>query len=144
MSIFKEIGKWVKGWRLDKLFTKTEAGEISVQEAVTKATDFLTKVQTFINSPESSILAALLGDNYTSVVIKANVILPEILANLEGVKVLPDVAEKLENYKFADDPKRNKIYHDIVTCAALIFSDGKLSISDAAIALQLLQNFDQD
>ena len=141
MSIFKEIGKWVKGWRLDKAFSHNAVGEISIQEAAAKTVNFLTTVQNYINSPESSLLGAILGDNYHSLVVSANVVIDEILPNLRGLAVLPDIATKLENYRFAEDDHRNKIYHDIVTSATLIFSDGKLSISDAAIALQLLQDF---
>jgi len=141
MSFFKEIGKWVKGWRLDKLFSHDAAGQVTVIEAVKKTSEFLTKVHDFINSPQSSILAALLGDKYKDEVVRANVIIPEILATLQGIALLTDIPEALESYKFADDPKRDKIYHDIVTASISIFSDGKLSISDAAFALILLQDF---
>lgn len=143
MSIFKEIGKWIKGWRLDKIFSSTKAADISIQEAAQKASDFLVNVQGFIISPEADILEVLLGDKWQEIADKANEILPEIIADLEEIKIIPDIAIKLEDYTFFEDEEKDKLYHDIVTCAALIFSDGKLSISDAAIALQLLASFKQ-
>lgn len=141
MSIFKEIGKWIRGWRLDKIFSSTKGADISIQEAAQKASDFLVNVQGFIISPEAEILEVILGDTWKDIVDKANEILPEVIADLEEIKIIPDVAVKLEDYKFFEDEEKDKLYHDIVTCAALIFSDGKLSISDAAIALQLLASF---
>lgn len=143
MSIFKEIGKWIKGWRLDKIFSSTKAADISIQEAAQKASDFLVNVQGFIISPEADILEVLLGDKWQEIADKANEILPEIIADLEDIKIIPDIAIKLEDYTFFEDEEKDKLYHDIVTSAALIFSDGKLSISDAAIALQLLASFKQ-
>ena len=143
MSIFKEIGKWIKGWRLDKIFSSTKAADISIQEAAQKASDFLVNVQGFIISPEADILEVLLGDKWQEIADKANEILPEIIADLEEIKIIPDIAIKLEDYTFFEDEEKDKLYHDIVTSAALIFSDGKLSISDAAIALQLLASFKQ-
>lgn len=143
MSIFKEIGKWIKGWRLDKIFSSTKAADISIQEAAQKASDFLVNVQGFIISPEADILEVLLGDKWQEIADKANEILPEVIADLEEIKIIPDIAIKLEDYTFFEDEEKDKLYHDIVTSAALIFSDGKLSISDAAIALQLLASFKQ-
>lgn len=141
MSIFKAIGKWLRGCRLDKIFSSVKGTDISIQDAAQKASDFLVNVQGFIISPEAEILEVILGDTWKDIVNKASEILPEVIADLEQVKVIPDVAVKLQDYKFFEDEEKDKLYHDIVTCAALIFSDGKLSISDAAIALQLLASF---
>ena len=95
MSIFKEIGKWIKGWRLDKIFSSTKAADISIQEAAQKASDFLVNVQGFIISPEADILEVLLGDKWQEIADKANEILPEIIADLEDIKIIPDIAIRL-------------------------------------------------
>jgi hypothetical protein len=139
MSI--DIVKWVKGWRLDKLFSHTSTGDISVQVASQQGIDFMAKVSEFINGQNAAILGALLGDKWNSLVVSANVIITEITSVLEGVVTLPDVATNLEQFEFSTDPKKNKIIHDIVTTSALIFSDGKISVSDAAFALILIQDF---
>ena len=94
MSIFKEIGKWIRGWRLDKIFSSEKGADISIQEAAQKASDFLVNVQGFIISPEAEILEVILGDTWKDIVDKANEILPEVIADLEQVKVIPDVAVK--------------------------------------------------
>lgn len=133
--------KFVKGWRLDKLFSHPTTVDIPVKNASLQAILFLKKVEGFINSPDSSLLASLFGDNYNSLVVSAQVIIPEIIANLYSITTLPDIADSLQQFKFSDDPKKDKIYHDIVTSAAHIFSDGRLSINDAAAALILLEDF---
>jgi hypothetical protein len=133
-----QIGKWIHGW---KLFPKNDNGQISVKLSAASAVDFLNKFSAFINGPEVGILDDLFHDKFQPIIDKVNVSLPEIITVLTNVETLPDVADNLEGFKFADDPKRDKIYHDIVTAAAAIFSDGKLSLNDALAALNILKDF---
>ena len=137
------IWKWIKGWRLDKLFTKDTPPlpDISVKDATTKAVDFLTKVQTFINSSAVGFLEALLPGEWQAVVDSAKSILSQIISDLSTISTIPDIATTLDKYRFAEDDNRNKLYHDIVTSVAYIFSDGKLSLNDAAVVLKMISDF---
>lgn len=133
-----KLGKWIRGWRLDKLFQSHKDKDISLVKAAATASQFLEKLHKFLSSEEVQTLEALFPGAWQEMIQKANPIIEELKNELSQISGMESVAISLSKYKFFDDKEKDRKYHAVVTSAALIFSDGKISISDAAVALQLI------
>lgn len=140
MSIFKEIGKWIRGWHLERIFQKTPEGNISVVDARKKAINFITTIEDnwAVYEPVfDSIVsdeAEESADNIKSIVSKAK-------ADLQNIETLPDAATQLEGYNFAVSPERNKFYHDLLKTVAIAGNDGKFSVLEVVTIGALIYNF---
>lgn len=143
MKLFEKIKHWITGMHLERIFQKKTGGQIDVSEASGKAADFLEKVQEFINSPTADLLDDLLGEEAQAQIEHVKTELPGIIAKLREVHNLPDISEQLDDYRFADDDHRNRLYHSIIKCAATVFSDGALSLLDAVAVIDLISNWNE-
>lgn len=143
VHIWHEIKKFFVGAHIERIFQAQPGPEISVHDAAQTAATFLGKVIDAINGPIYAVLKVILSDNAQASIeaIKAELII--IQADLLQVTLIPDIATKLQDYRFAEDDNRNILYHKIVTSAALIFSDGKLSLNDAESVIELVSEFKQ-
>ena len=130
MPVFKAIFKWVKGWRLDLLFEKSDNGEITVGAAAEKVIGVIDQILQLWEQVEPLYKAIASNEGDAS----ADHVKDEMLnlkVMLQQVQTLPDVANQLKNYRFADDDKRNDFYHSLVSTAALMFNDSKVSLFEA-------------
>ncbi len=144
MAFFKEIIKWVKGWRLDKAFKFNEAGQVTVQDAAIKAATFIGQFLVKANSPESTLIMDLVGGNIQTYFKEVIDIVTQIKSELETIELLEDIPEALKDYRFALDDKRNEFYHSIVNAGIVMVSDGSISIFDAAMLAKLVKDYIED
>ena len=129
------LGSWIKGWRLDKFFKElfkshTESGEISVKDSAQKVISVIDQTLA-IWAQYEALFDSVVSDNAEASVEKIKSVIQEIRTKLSEVVTLPDIAQSLQEFRFADDDKRNAFYHSIISTAALAFSDGKISIFEA-------------
>ena len=141
MPIFKEIIKWVKGWRLDKAFKFNEQGQVTVQEGTQKAAKFIGQFLDLAATPEAVLVMDLAGDNIEKYFDQIVEIASTIKKELEAVVLLEDIPEVLKDYRFANDDKRNEFYHSLVNAGIVMWSDGKASIFDAAVFAKLIKDY---
>ena len=133
------IGKWIRGWRLDKIFSSQNKEDIELRSAAEKAVILVEKLKKYIDNPITSLASKIIPgdwDNKTIETVRAT--LPGILADLRGIEKTTDVATALEDIKFSDNDAKDRFYHNLATAAARVLSDGKLSYGDAVIAVQLI------
>lgn len=112
------------------LFDSSPNGDISVKDAAQKGINVIDNVTAYWLQYES-IFNAIASDDGIESVEKVKETLAEIKADLEVIETIPDIAEKLKDYRFADDDKRNDFYHSLITTAALAFNDGQISLFEA-------------
>jgi len=138
MPIFKAIGKWVKGWRLDKffdeLFQQSENGDITVGDSAAKVISVIDQIVVLWAQIEP-LYAILVSNEAEASADKVKAEMLNVRAMLAQVQTLPDVAEQLNGYRFADDDKRNDFYHSLISTAAWIFNDGAIEPTEAILFL---------
>lgn len=133
------VGKWVRGWRLDKILTSKNEEDIELRSAAEKAVILVEKLKKYIDNPIADILSKIIpGDWDNKAIEKVRNTLPGILADLRGIETTTDVATAVSDLKFSDDDAKNRFYHNLATAAARVLSDGKLSYGDAVVAVQLI------
>src|SRR5688500_4866451 len=133
------LGKWVRGWRLDKIFKSNKEEDIELRGAAEKAVLLVEKLKNYIDNPVADLLRKIIpGEWDTKAIESVRGKLPGILADLRGVESTTDVATALQDIKFSGDDAKNRFYHNLATAAARVLSDGKLSYGDAVIAVQLI------
>jgi hypothetical protein len=133
------IGKWIRGWRLDKILTSKKQEDIELRGAAEKAVILVQKLKGYIDNPIADVLSKIIPGNWDSKTIElVRTKLPVILADLTGIEKTVDVTTALKDIKFSSDDSKNRFYHNLATAAARILSDGKLSYGDAVIAVQLI------
>jgi len=133
------IGKWIRGWRLDKIFTSRKKEDIELRGAAEKAVILVEKLKKYIDNPVTILISKIIPGDWDNKAIEAvRTKLPAILSDLRGIERTTDVATALQDIKFSDDDAKNRFYHNLATAAARVLSDGKLSYGDAVIAVQLI------
>lgn len=133
------FGKWVRGWRLDKIFTSKKEEDIELRGAAEKAVMLVQKLKKYIDNPVTNLASMIIPGDWDSKTIETvREKLPGILADLRGIESTTDVATALSDIKFSDDEAKNRFYHNLATAAARLLSDGKLSYGDAVVAVQLI------
>jgi hypothetical protein len=133
------LGKWIRGWRLDKIFTSKKQEDIELRSAAEIAVILVEKLKNYIDNPVADLLGKIIpGDWDTKAIQAVRTKLPAILSDLRGIESTTDVATALNDIKFSNDDGKNRFYHNLATAAARVLSDGKLSYGDAVIAVQLI------
>jgi len=144
MPIFKAIGKWVKGMQItqffDQLFNKSENGTITVGDSATKVIGVIDQTLALWGQIEP-LYKLLVSNEAEASADKVKAEMLNVRAMLAQVQTLPDVAEQLKNYRFADDDKRNDFYHGLISTAALLFNDGEISLAEAILFLSQIAIF---
>lgn len=124
------LTKWIRGWRLDKLFQHSPNGDISVKDAAAKGIDIINQALAWWVQYEPLFDSVVSNEGQASAdQVKAE--LTTIEADLSTIQTLPDITTALKDYRFAKDDKRNDFYHSLVSTAALAFTDGKISLFEA-------------
>jgi len=143
MPVFKAIAKWVRGWRLDKVFQHSPNGDISVKEASAKTIQVIDQTLALWTQYEPLFDSLVSNEGEASAErIKAEIEI--IKAKLTTLETLPDISEELKDYRFAKDDERNDFYHSLVTSAALMFNDGQISIFEAVSFIVQIAVFIKD
>lgn len=142
MSFF--LTKWVKGWRLDKffenLFQHSDNGEISVKDAAIKVSGVIDQTLLIWNEYKP-FFDTLFSDDAEASADRVEAEIEIIQGKLLEIQTLPDIAESLKQYRFANDDKRNDFYHSLVSTSALMFNDGKISVFEAVSFLVQIIDF---
>lgn len=130
-----KIRKWIKGMKitqfLGELFKqKNAAGEITVQASAQKVISVID--QTFaLWSQYESTFRLLFSNEAEASADRVKALMGEIKGKLSAIVILPDIAEGLQEYKFAENPEWNEFYHSLITTAALAFNDKEISLYEA-------------
>lgn len=128
------LTKWIRGWRLDKffdnLFQHSPNGEITVQEAAAKVVVVIDQSLALWAQYEP-LFDSIVSDDAQDSADDVKAELASIKQVLLTVQTLPDIADALKDYRFAEDDERNDFYHSLVSTAALSFSDGEISVFEA-------------
>lgn len=116
--------RWIKNLHL---FTHTDKGEISVKDAATKVFYVIDQVLIYWQQYEA-LFKEVLSDSADAKIdeVKAEVI--KIKVDLQMIATLPDVADKLKDYHFSKDNKKDEFYHSLISTAAIAFNDGQISL----------------
>ena len=125
------IGKWIRGWHLERLFQHAPNGDISVKDAAKKVVDIIDQIFIYWLQYEP-IFDAIAPDDGEQSVAEIKAKLTEIQGILNVIETLPDISDNLKDFRFATDDKTNDFIHNLVSTAALAFNDGKISIFEAA------------
>lgn len=134
------ILKWIKGWRLDKIFVNKDE---SLKSAVAHAVILLDKVRSLTESPTmEAILATIPGDWDAKLVEAVKNILPKVVDSLTTNSLCldkPSFEEKLSCVLAniagnPDETGRATAWHSIASFIAVEFkkviSDGRFDIND--------------
>lgn len=133
------LGKWIRGWRLDKIFSSHQQEDVDLKNAAEKAVMLVEKVKTYIDNPVADMIDKIIPGSWDNKAIETvRTKLPGIIADLRGVQSTNDIATSLNDIKFSSDDAKDRFYHNLATAAARILSDGKLSFGDAVVAVQLI------
>lgn len=116
------------GW-IGKLFEKMPNGEISVQDAVSKAVNAIDNV--LVYETEVELITDAISDEAGASADQVISIVKEVRAKLIEIQTLHDVPEALEDVIFSTNDESNDFIHDIVKMAAVAFNDGKISPFEA-------------
>lgn len=127
--------KWIEGMQLGRFFQhifdqKTASGEISVADAAAKTVNVVEQVRPYWNLVKPDI-ELVFSDDVTASIERVEGIVDDFEAKVKEIQTLPDIPKTLQEYRFADDDKRNDFYHELLSIAAAAFSDGKISEFEA-------------
>lgn len=128
MSIFKEIGKWIRGWHLEYLWQNTPNGDITLEKGTANAAIAIANFRALLNSPEGLGIRALISNEGQDTINKVDAILDESEEKIAEVKTLPDLSGSFKDFQFSDDPKKNAFFHQLFDTVALALNDGKVSV----------------
>lgn len=141
-----DIGKWIKGWRLEKLFHPEHAEEVKtdIHSISEKAVDIAEKIKGWINNPIvdfiDNFLPKTVRDAEGEVKKDLNIAIPIILAGLTGLTDPLKMEENLKPIKFTSNFYWDKFFHDLAVGIANVLSDGTISFADLAIAVQFVKD----
>lgn len=151
MSFFKNIIKFIKGWRLDKFFKGFTNGDEQsakdLQDTVEKASLLVNNIKNWIASPTGDMIVKVIpGDWDEALRVKAKAFIEKVIGNtaiLTGCIDKPSVGEQLtcifsKIVALNDEDEVKSLWHKIAVFATKVFSDGKLTFSDAILAAQLV------
>lgn len=129
------IGDWWDGIHWERVFKKTDFGEISVEVIADKGAAGLRTILQYwdIYKPIFNVVVSNEGQDSAQHVEDE---LNKIADDLDAVKTLPDVANDLEEYKLSEDPATNEFYHDFLTSVALMSKGGFSDFELVSLATQ--------
>lgn len=112
----------------DWLFTSHPKGQdIDIQPAVEKTITALDNLIEVMERPEVEGLKLLISNEGQASIESIIAFAKDIRNDFRAVKILPDVPEKLADFRFANDDKRNTFYQALLTTIFTMFSDGQIS-----------------
>ncbi|MEJ7829410.1 MAG: hypothetical protein WKF91_14465 [Segetibacter sp.] len=150
MSFINEIGKWIKGWRLDKIFKGIAEGDKDVaqdlEEKTKKAIEFVQWLKEQIRSTGGLITSVIPGTWDDDLKAKAELFLEKATSN---ARLLSECAEKPTpgeqltcTYNkiliSGDEFEENNFWHKLGVLATIVFSDGKITFGDAVTAAEFM------
>lgn len=141
-----KIGKWVKGWRLDKFFRRIFNGiSDEAKQLIPEIINFVEKVKEVIDSPIPDILTALTPTTVDEAVLaKLREWLPKFLMQLDIANATANITDPLERanailrlFKFSDEEMKNDFYHQLAYRALEFCSDGNLTRREVIILAEM-------
>lgn len=117
------IGDWWDGIHWERVFHKTEQGDISVEELADKGAEGLRTILQYWDVYQPIFNAAVSNEGEDSAQHVEDAVI-KIADDLDAVKTLPDVVDDLDQYTLSEDPETNKFYHDFLTSVAFMSKDG--------------------
>lgn len=146
-----QIGKWIKGWRLDKWFKAIVNGDdkaaSELQMTVERVNELILKLRQWLNNPVGAITVIIPGDWDDELKSKAEEFLDKVITNAakfsecfkEGMSI-SDMAICVFNkvISLGDEDELNSFWQRLAALGARILSDGKLTWSDAVHAGQFV------
>lgn len=141
-----QIGKWIKGWRLDKFFNHLFSdNHVENDIAIQKAVELVERLKSFVDKPQIDIVTNLIPGNWDAALVsKVRYALPFVIGALVKGQICndkPTLEEKLACVVALATTKSNdekaKFWHSLASDFARILSDGKITISDAFILVEI-------
>ncbi len=87
------IGKWIRGWRLDKILTSKNQEDIELRGSAEKAVMLVQKLKDYIDNPMADLVSKIIpGEWDIKTVTSVRAKLPEILSDLRGIESTTDIA----------------------------------------------------
>lgn len=151
MPILKEVGKWMRGWRLDKFFKKLFSNlrkeskvllpiVVSVVDKINKA------IQSKAVDAANDIIK---GDWDDKIVEKLRIGLPKLALKLKFYQNIVDIEDPIEQFNaflatitFSSDEERDAFLHNIGALILQLISDGDFSWGDAVVVLELFYQYE--
>lgn len=151
MSFITNFVKWVKGFELKKFFKGLVNGDenqaAQIHDFTVKSNDFVNYVKGQLNSPAANMAISFIPRDFDKdLQSKANEVLERfspMMAKLTGCstegtpgQIISCVYAKFAN---AGDPLAKKSFWiQLAAFSAQIFADGKITLSDAAVAAKFV------
>lgn len=130
------IGDWWDGIHWERVFKKTETGDISVEELADKGATGLRTILEYWDEYQPLFDTIVSNEGKASAQQVEDAVI-KIADDLDAIKTLPDVANDLEQYKLSDDPETDKFYHDFLTSVAFMSKNGFSDFEFISLASQV-------
>lgn len=144
------IGHWIRGWRLDKFFTRLFNGiSEEAQKLIPVVIAITNGVKEVINSPIPDIATKLIPGTWDDKLLeKVREKLPQLIIALDIANVTANIEDPLQRanavlalFKFSSDEEKNDFYHKISYRLLEYMSDGNLSRREAIHLAQMYYDY---
>lgn len=141
------IGKWIKGWRLDRFFKDLFHGDnnAELKDITAKAVVLVEKIKEYASSPNADMVTAIIpGDWDDALKEKVKAVIPKVLEQVaKGSECFdqPSLGEKVacivrNTTSNPDAGERTKFFHELAGAFGVALSDGKFTLSDLFLILE--------
>lgn len=147
MPLFKELGKWIKGWRLDKLLKKANTNGKTLLPIVIAV---LEKFKKALASKAVDTANDIIQGEWDDIIVeKLRVGLPKLLLKLKMIESAIGIEDPIEQLKailgsleFSSDAERNAFLHSAGALILELLSDGDFSWGDSVVVVQLFYDYE--
>lgn len=122
---------WLGSFFKDLFTKKVEAGEINISDAIDKGITVVENIRPYYELIKPAV-QLVFSDNVAASMDQVEGIVNEYEAKLKEVKTLGDLPATVDEIKFADDPVRNKFFHELFAKCAVAISDEHVSLSEGS------------
>jgi hypothetical protein len=147
------IGKWIRGWRLDKFFNRI-FGSVNdfAKELAPVAIGVVQCVKKFVDSPIADVITSIIPGNIDDrLKEKLRAILPDVIIKMQLVDTIANIEDRneqlkaiLEKLKLSSDEAQNVFYHGLASLILEKLSDGKLTWTESVVIAEYYYKMQQE
>lgn len=133
------IGRWIRGWRLDKFLAKIFSGNSELKDIAEKAVVLVQQLKLYAENPKVDMLTSIIPSDWDDkLVAKVRAVFPVVLAEYAKHSLCLNkptttlqalcIIESITSNPNADE--RTKLFHELAGKFGVAISDGKFTLSD--------------
>jgi hypothetical protein len=131
---------WLGSFFKDLFTKKVDAGEINIADAIDKGITVVENIRPYYSMLKPAV-ELVFSDNVAASMEQVEGIIDEYEAKLKEVKTIGDLPATVDEIKFADDPVRNKFFHELFAKCAVAISDKTVSLTEGSDILLTIAAF---